>query len=172
MTASFDPRVIYARTATGSDEVLKRSLELSPPVRRLLLLIDGRRPIGALPARVRSGEMPALLEQLLAAGLVVPSGSVERLAAEGSEQRDPQLDHFKRRLAGCVERELGRAGLVLEARLQDCVNMAVMRSVTREVIELVRSRKDAQAAGRVAQVAQAAHREWAARGSDGKTGPV
>jgi hypothetical protein len=116
--------------------------------------------------------MPALLEQLLAAGLVVPSGSVERLAAEGSEQRDPQLDHFKRRLAGCVERELGRAGLVLEARLQDCVNMAVMRSVTREVIELVRSRKDAQAAGRVAQVAQAAHREWAARGSDGKTGPV
>jgi hypothetical protein len=61
---------------------------------------------------------------------------------------------------------------VLEARLQDCVNMAVMRSVTREVIELVRSRKDAQAAGRVAQVAQAAHREWAARGSDGKTGPV
>jgi len=172
MTASFDPRGIYARTAAGAEEVLKRSHELSPPARRLLLLINGRRALGELPARVRVGEMPKLLEQLLAAGLITATGSVERISTEGPDHRDPQLEDFKRRLTGCVERELGPAGRVLQARLQDCVNMAVMRSVTREVVELVRARKDAQAAERVAQVAQAAHREWAARGTDARDGPV
>jgi redox-sensitive bicupin YhaK (pirin superfamily) len=70
-------------------------------------------------------------------------------------------------LAGEVEHELGAAGRVLEARLQDCVNMTVMRGVLREIIELVRTRASAEAADRVAAAAQAANTAWAARESGG-----
>lgn len=172
MTQPLDPRLVYAKTPAGSDEVRTRALELSAPARRLLLLIDGRRPLAALPARFRVGEMPQLIEQLLSSGLIALSGIVEELPPGWSDQRDPQLEHFKRSIRGCVERELGPAGRVLEARLQDCVNMTVMRSVTREVVELVRSRKDDAAAERVALAAQAAHRAWAERGSGAGGRPV
>lgn len=167
MTHPLDPRLIYARTPAGTAEVQTRELALAPPARRLLLLIDGRRPLAALPARVRAGEMPKLIEQLLSAGLIALSGIVDELPPGLSDQRDPQLEHFKRSIRGSVERELGAAGRVLEARLQDCVNMTVMRSVMREVVELVRARKDPAAAERVALAAQAAHREWAERRSGG-----
>jgi len=163
MPDPLDPRLVYAKTPAGLAEVQKRSLELEPAARRVLLLVDGRRPVALLPDRVRSGEMPKLIEQLLAAGLITLSGIVEELPPGWTEARDPQLAHFKKTLHGVIERELGPAGRVLEARVQDCVNMTVMRSVLREIVELVRVRKDGAAAERVAESAQAAHRTWAER---------
>jgi len=162
-----DPRLVYAKTPAGVAEVQRRSLELQAAARRVLLLIDGRRPLALLPARVRAGEMPRLIEQLLGAGLITLTGIVEELPPGWSEARDPQLEHFKRAIRGAVERELGPAGHVLEARLQDCVNMTVMRGVLREIVELVRQRKDGEAAERVAAIAQTAHRTWADKGAGG-----
>jgi hypothetical protein len=163
MAEPLDPRLVYAKTAAGVSEVLNRGEALSAPARRVLVLIDGRRPLAQLPQSVRPGELPRLVDELLAAGLIALSGIVEELPG-GSEMRDPRLEDFKRRIEGAVERELGPAGRVLEARLQDCGNMTVMRGVMREVIELVRARKDDAAARRVAEAAQAAARAWAERG--------
>jgi hypothetical protein len=163
MAVPLDPRLVYAKTAAGVSEVLNRGETLSAPARRVLVLIDGRRPLAQLPQSVRPGELPKLIDELLAAGLIALSGIVEELPG-GSEMRDPRLEDFKRRIEGAVERELGPAGRVLEARLQDCVNMTVMRGVMRELIELVRARRDDAAARRVAEAAQAAARAWAERG--------
>ena len=162
MAEPLDPRLVYAKTAAGMSEIQHRGETLSVQARRLLLLIDGRRPLAALPATVRPGELPRLVEELLAAGLVALSGIVETLPRT-DEPRDPRLEDFKRRIDGAVLRELGPAGHVLEARLQDCVNMTVMRGVMREVIELVRARAGEAAAGRVAAAARDAGRAWAER---------
>jgi hypothetical protein len=165
MAEPLDPRLVYAKTAAGVSEVEHRSDTLAPAARRLLLLIDGRRPLAALPAAVRPGELPKLIEGLLEAGLIRLSGIVEELP-EGNALRDPRLEDFKRRIEGAVSRELGPAGSVLEARLQDCVNMTVMRGVMREVIELVRTRAGDDAARRLADAAQAAATAWSLRASD------
>ncbi len=163
MAEPLDPRLVYAKTAAGAAELRDRGETLSAPARRLLLLIDGRRPLAALPATVRPGELPRLVEALLANGLIALSGIVETLPPT-DELRDPRLEDFKRRIEGVVLRELGPAGHVLEARLQDCVNMTVMRGVMREIVELIRARAGDDAAGRVAAAAQAAARAWSERG--------
>ena len=164
MAETLDPRLVYNKTAAGMSEVLHRSEQLSPAARRVLLMIDGRRSLAQLPGHARPGELPKLIDELLSAGMIALSGIVDELPSGWNDARDPQLEDFKRRLEGTVERELGSAGRVLEARLQDCVNMTVMRGVLREVIELVRARGNDAAAARVAAAAQAAGQAWASRG--------
>lgn len=169
MSEPLDPRLVYAKTPAGVAEVARRSVALSLPARRVLVLIDGRRPLAALPAGVRPGELPKLIEALLGAGLIALSGIVEELPAGATDLLDPRLEDFKRRIDGAVVRELGVAGTVLEARLQDCVNMTVLRGVLREVVELVRARAGDAAAARLSASAQAAHASWARRGQDAVT---
>ena len=60
MAEPLDPRLVYGKTAAGVSEVQHRAGGLSPPARRLLVLVDGRRPLAALPATVRPGELPRL----------------------------------------------------------------------------------------------------------------
>lgn len=165
MAEPLDPRLVYAKTAAGVSEVMHRSGSLSPAARRMLLLIDGKRALVQLPAHARPGEMPALVEELLAARLIALAGILDDPGL--GETRDPRLEDFKRRIAGAVEREVGPAGRVLEARLQDAVNMTVLRSVLREVIERVRTRAGEQAATRLASAVQAAHRAWTERTREG-----
>ena len=166
MPEPLDPRLVYARTDYG-DGASPSLARLSPPAKRLLRLIDGRRALAQLPNHVRPGELPGLLDELVTHGLVVLSGILEELPAGWTDARDPRLDDFKQRIRGSVEHELGATGRVLEARLQDCVNLTVMRGVLREIIELVRNRASAEAADRVAAAAQAANTAWAARESGG-----
>jgi hypothetical protein len=166
MADTLDPRLVYSKTAAGVSEIEHRGSTLSPPARRVLVLVDGRRPLAALPAAVRPGELPKLIDELQAAGLIALSGIVEELPGGATDLRDPRLEDFKRRIEGAVLRELGPAGRVLEARLQDCVNMTVLRSVMREIVELVRTRAGDAAAARVSAAAQAAHGAWGARGRD------
>jgi hypothetical protein len=116
MAETLDPRWVYAKTPAGGAEVGARSDTLSQGARRLLVLIDGRRPLAALPSTVRPGELPKLIQELLAGGLITLSGIVDELPP-GGEMRDPRLEDFKRRIEGAVLRELGPSGSVLEARL-------------------------------------------------------
>jgi hypothetical protein len=160
MPESLDPRLVYARTAAGTAEVSHHLETLSPGARRMLFLIDGRRSLAQLPGHARPGELPKLVEELLAVGLIALTGIVDELPPGWNDARDPRLEDFKQRIQGSVERELGPAGTVLEARLQDCVNMTVMRGVMREIIEMVRARRDDAAASRVSARAQAALKAW------------
>jgi hypothetical protein len=166
MADTLDPRLVYSKTAAGVSEVGHRGETVSPAARRVLVLIDGRRPLAALPAAVRPGELPRLIDELQVAGLISLSGIVEELPGGGTDLRDPRLEDFKQRIDGAVLRELGLAGQVLEARLQDCVNMTVLRGVMREVVELVRARAGDAAAARVSAAAQSAHGAWSTRGRE------
>jgi hypothetical protein len=167
--AAPDPRFVYRRTPAGRAELEHPSIELAAQSRRLLALIDGTRTLAQLPLNVRPAELPMRLEELLMHGLIALSGISELPGETGGSHdgRDPRLDDFKRRIAGAVERELGPAGSVLEARLQDCVNLTVMRTVMREVIERVRERGGEEPAARLAQIARTAARAWLERDTQG-----
>lgn len=167
--ASPDPRFVYARTPQGEAVLQDASHALSVQGRRLLGLIDGRRTLAQLPLNVRPDELPMRLEELLMQGLIALSGIREPAPAAAAEGHDPRLEDFKRRIAGAVERELGAAGSVLEARLQDCVNLTVMRTVMREVIDRVRERGGDEKASRLASAAQSAARAWLER--EGRRNP-
>lgn len=167
--AAPDPRHVYRRTPAGTIELQGASLELSPQARRLLGLIDGHRPLSRLPLSLRPAELPIRLEELLGHGLITLAGISEPMpeGMAAHDGRDHRLDDFKRRIAGAVERELGPAGSVLEARLQDCVNLTVMRTVMREVIEKVRERAGEEPANRLAATARAAAQAWFDRDARG-----
>jgi hypothetical protein len=161
--ASPDPRLVYARTASGQGELASPSRRLTPQARRLLFLIDGQRSLAHLPLALRPSELPAHLDELLTLGLVALSGIRDSAVSPDAEGHDPRLEDFKHRIAGMVERELGEAARILEARLQDCVNLSVMRTVMRDVIECVHQRSGPQAGQRLAAAARAAARAWTER---------
>ena len=146
-------RLVYARTAAGDAELSARQLGLSGSARRLLMLIDGRRAVGLLSNLVRTGELDALLAELLAHQLVEATGIAEppdeagRLARQLAEQA--ALQSAKQRLHQLFEREFGTEGHVWDARVADCVNMEVLRRVLREAVDVVYYRHGEASARRI-----------------------
>src|ERR1700682_5854575 len=67
---------IYAKTPASSEEVRSRKVKLAPKLRTMLILVDGRKPVGALRDEVSSCGMPSdCIEQLETLGLVQPLGA-------------------------------------------------------------------------------------------------
>lgn len=146
-------RSLFARTPAGEAEQSARLLPLSASARRLLMLIDGRRPLALLANFVRAGEIERLLDELLQHSLVVQCGSVDPPdeASERARQRRElaSLQAAKQRLQSLFERELGIEGLVMDARIADCVSMQVMRRVARDLIDQITERHGAARASRL-----------------------
>jgi hypothetical protein len=68
---------IYRKTDAGRDEISNRGRRLSPPLRTVLLMVDGQRPLAQLREVMAGMKAPDdALEALLADGLIelVPSG--------------------------------------------------------------------------------------------------
>lgn len=62
---------IYAKTAVGGQEIQARGLGLSPLLRRLLILVDGKRSVGELVVFVQGQDIGELLKQLVDCGCIV-----------------------------------------------------------------------------------------------------
>ena len=147
-----DPRLVFAKTLAGTDAIRNPSQRVSLAARRLLLLFDGQRSLAQLPNIVRPNEMPTLLKELEAHGMITLAGMIREDDSISTVHPDIKMAQIKRSLAGVFEHELGPQASVLEARVQDCVNLVVLRNVLREVIALVAQRKDAEAADRIALI--------------------
>jgi hypothetical protein len=146
-----DPRLVFAKTEAGTLAIRNRSQRVSIAARRLLMLFDGRRSLAQLPAIVPPHEMSTLLHELESQGLVTLAGLLadDRMSPVHPEIR---MAEIKRALAGVFRQELGPEASVLEARVQDCVNLVVLRNVLREVIARVAQRKGDAAADRIAAI--------------------
>lgn len=145
-----DPRLIYARTREGDQAAASVNRRLSLGARRLLLLIDGRRPLAEIPPVVAPGELPMLIKELELQGMIT-AASMAGVDHEGLlVHPDTRLANLKRELLGAFEAELGPQASVLEARVQDCVNLTVMRNVLRDVLGIVARRGGSAAAERIA----------------------
>jgi hypothetical protein len=62
---------VFAKTAVGQQEIPSRSLGLSPLVRRILVLVDGKRRGGELATFLAGvGDIDAVLKELLERGCI------------------------------------------------------------------------------------------------------
>ncbi len=71
-----DPGTTLSKTEKGRLEMAGRSGALTAVQRRLLILVDGKKPVNDLGAFVRIGELEAALEHLLAQGYIAAMGEV------------------------------------------------------------------------------------------------
>lgn len=147
-----DPRLIFKKTDAGMQAIRIRSQRVSLAARRLLMLFDGERSLAQLPDIVRPADMPTLLKELQTHGMITLAGILTEESIPASLHPDIRLARIKRSLGGVFEQELGPQASVLEARVQDCVNLVVLRNVLREVIALVAHRKNDSAADRIAMI--------------------
>ena len=145
-----NPRMVFSLTETGMQTLKHPKRFMSTPARRLLALLDGRRSLGEMPAIVRPADLPGALKELISRDMIALTGIARQDGESFDLQAELKLQAIKRTLAGAFEAELGPDASVLEARIQDCVNMQVLRNVLREIIDLVSARKNAAAASRIA----------------------
>lgn len=74
---------IFAKTPLGQQEIQQRTLKLPLLMRRVLLLVDGRRPVSELAALAGSADVGTLLAELGERGCIVrvatsPAGTGDR----------------------------------------------------------------------------------------------
>ena len=95
---------VYAKTVAGQQEIQTRSLGLAPLVRRLLVLVDGKRTAAELAAFVPAGQtVELMLDELLKQGCIElrvkphATGTEARFedVPEGVPQGDPDSDLFQ-----------------------------------------------------------------------------
>jgi hypothetical protein len=63
-------RTVCAKTPKGQEEIERRAHGLSPRVRQMLIMIDGRRDMAALQAVFPPDLVPGLVQQLIDGGFV------------------------------------------------------------------------------------------------------
>lgn len=156
MSETFDPRLVFGKTPAGVDEITRREHGLSSAARRILILIDGHRRLSDLPPFTRPGDLEPLVDQLASLGLIALAGIADDPSPEEVQQRQRRereaLMHLQQRLRGEFERELGGDGLVLEARLRDCVSLDLLRVLLREAVDQVARQRGREAAERMLAV--------------------
>lgn len=154
----FDSRLVYAKTAAGAEEMMARRLDLSIGARRMLIVIDGQRRLGDLPAFTRPGELGAIIEELASNKLISLAGIADEMPE--TERRaqirleEAVLADMKRQLTGIFLDALGPAGEVLEARLADAVNVEIAKRVLRDGVDVIRARLGEERAQALIQAAK------------------
>jgi hypothetical protein len=69
--------LIYSKTAKGAAEIAARSGALTPAMRRVLIMVDGRRTAAELELVARDGEFDSIVAALLEKGMIEQTGAVE-----------------------------------------------------------------------------------------------
>ena len=149
----FDELTVFERTETGDAALATPPPGLDRASLRLLTLIDGQRCLSDLPRFARAGELDRIVGKLRERGLVELRGQADLPDVQALQQRRASeramLQHMKRELRGVFNRELGHAGAVWEARVEDCVSIEVLRQVLREAIDVLYFRGGGESARRV-----------------------
>jgi hypothetical protein len=117
------PDIVYAKTATGRDEVTQRALGLNGRQRSVLIMLDGHRPCAALAPLMPAGQVAAIVGELLALGLIAPCGG----AAPGVS--DPGLERVRHYMVATARRHLGLLAEDVVARIERAGDAGALRGV-------------------------------------------
>ena len=79
----------YAKTAKGVTEIETRADRLGPRLRRLLILIDGKKPLEVLKSLLGIDAIEDLLGQLSSGGYIQPVGDAVPVAGDAASADDP-----------------------------------------------------------------------------------
>jgi hypothetical protein len=83
------PQTVFAKTPVGQDEIQNRTLKLPLMIRRLLLLVDGKRPVQELAAFVAGQDVQPLIQELLEKGCIETVATEAPPARSVKAERDP-----------------------------------------------------------------------------------
>ena len=79
---------VFAKTPQGQDEITRRAGGLTPRVRRVLILIDGKRSQDELRVMAQCEDLPQVLQDLQTQGYVATIGQ----QAQSVAMREPHFD--------------------------------------------------------------------------------
>jgi hypothetical protein len=131
--SQFEDRKIYRKTIAGHHEFERRTTALRPELRRLLIMIDGRRTVQALEQCVRPGELGHLIADLQSMGLVdatdakpafqtvIASEALDRLSRIGASE-------LKAARSAAIE---AASDLLGAAAKPYCIALSLCRDVSR-----------------------------------------
>jgi hypothetical protein len=138
---------IYRKTRSGHFEIESRQHLLRAELRRLLILIDGRRPAAELSRCVRTTELPEAIAELQTLGLIEPVSkdssfvSVAVGEAFGIRESMPpkQLETARRAAAEAASELLGLASRPYCAMLLACRDSLDFRTLVSAVQSKLRA---------------------------------
>lgn len=150
--------MIFAKTNSGREEIAARSHHLSALQRRVLILVDGKKPVNALAALVRVGELEAALLELLQLGLIESSTSDSSLqvpaapgfAAAGASEvpraatSPEEFKKVRQQASDFVQVQLGSNGEPICAAIDRCQSPEDLRKMLRGVEIFVGQRMSAE----------------------------
>lgn len=89
--------VVFAKTVKGQEEIVSRSGQLSPRVRRVLILIDGKRTVADLRELVAADDLTHTLGALEELGLIEPVATIEETTGQTQpvDQPLPSITAFR-----------------------------------------------------------------------------
>lgn len=150
MSRPTDATLIYQRTEAGEALLRAGARALGHVARRILPMIDGRRRLADLPDNVRPGDLEAAISELQTRGLIEFTGRIDPLQEQelkAQEEADQiLLAQVKLDLDGVFFKEMGSAGEIWDARVNDCVNLVLLRRILREAIDVAYFRNGSEAA--------------------------
>ena len=132
-----DETIIYRKTVKGTAEVADRKHGLGKDLRRVLILVDGRRDIAELSALTRAGEMESVLSQLEAEGYIEPNDWHEvdpQRVAYVPAANDPQVfSAIKQKALDEITERIGPVGNPLITEIESCADALELRAKLRNI---------------------------------------
>lgn len=150
-----DETLVFRKTPAGQVEVTARSGSLTLSMRRVLIMIDGRRPLSELAPLVRAGEIDGLIAALLEKGYIEPivvAAPAPAPAAAGpatitqgprtlTDVTDPNrfmsLDEAKRRVVRELTDRLGPESEYVAIKIEQCASIEELRARIRDAERLL-----------------------------------
>ncbi|MDO9419414.1 MAG: hypothetical protein Q7T66_02005 [Herminiimonas sp.] len=161
-----DKQAIYHKTPKGAQAIANRQSGLSPKLRSLLIMVDGKRAYPDLTALTTAdGDCEQMLSQLVQDGLIEPVGGTlpvgaasdapfpERVATTPAPLVAASLPEAKRFTSHLLVDMLGPTSDVLCMKIESAGNLAEFVSAVKRARDVVRDIKGASAAERfIAQI--------------------
>jgi hypothetical protein len=137
----FANATIFRKTIAGHQEFEQRAMPLRAELRRLLILIDGHHTTDSLRPCVRPGELPRLLAELQALGLVESTATkpafdhtaVARIANKLSALSPARFDAVRAAAMQAAQELLGAAAQSYRLSLVLCRDMSKLREILAEL---------------------------------------
>lgn len=136
-------RALFAKTALGQQEIQSRALGLNPLVRRLLILVDGKRTFQELSTFVAGHDLTDLLGELQAKGCIeaaaVPVAPSAPRARASAPESGPAATPAEKGLASLPEASTRTAKEVDMARnlMMNTVNTVFQQNTRLTLMEAI-----------------------------------
>ena len=128
---------IYRKTAKGAQEVAERAHGLAKQLRRLLILVDGRRDVAELSAFARSDEVESTISNLVAEGYIEVVGADDlksgRVAFAPAANDPAVFAVIKRNAMVEIRKRLGPVSSLLINEIDSCTGPLELRQKLRNI---------------------------------------